>query len=549
MNVAVAAARVRDRLAESVYDNPVVTRDFRTRMRGWKAYGIMGTYIVFLAAVLLITMWGMWQSLSGPQSFATSIINARIGQHLFTSLTVTQAILLTLIIPSLTSGSITQELEKKTMDMLAITRLTAGKLVLGRQLSAFLYASMLLGCSLPLAGLCMMFGGISPAEIAITYALFVSWSFMFTAGGVFWSSLCNRTAAATLWAYGSCVVYMLFAIPMGLAVSFSSFGGPATDNFVFSALSPAFGPVVSLLSAKVCGITVSVAAVAVVLQFAFGALLMLTASTHVRYHRVGRALSIRVLLLALSAVSVWLFVGNIAGQGAFTPAHPASHAAMDSLAVLASTIVVAGCFLAAAFATGEIRKQKEDSAVTYALSPRKMFTSDLGGSISFMALWTAVTYGVMGATIYWAVKVQHVVLPKDFWSGYFEIYIAVLAIVIGISALGILASAVVKNRKNAAGLVGLAVILLFAVYGIMLVGYMEYGTGSHSPSWQLAALWPMTPILTATDQWGTGLPDLGWTKDRAWLVSSVVYLLIGYIALSSASAASAKCAGVKEEWM
>ncbi len=545
MNVAVSAERIKDRLAESVYDNPVVTRDFRTRMRGWKAYSTMGAYIIFLTVVLLVTMWGMWETMSGPRSFATSIINQRIGQHLFMSLAVTQAILLTLIIPSLTSSSITQELEKKTMDMLAITRLTAGNLVLGRQVSAFLYALMLLGCSLPLAGLCMMFGGISPAEIAITYMLFVSWSFMFTAAGVFWSSLCNRTAAATLWAYGSCALYMLVIVPLGMAVPFFAMHGSGGDSFVFSALSPAFGPVVSLLKAEVSGIALPVAAVAVVLQFAFGALLIMTASTHVRYHRARNARSIRVLFLALSAVSVWLLVGNLASQGAF--AHV--YSTMESLSANAGTLALVGCFLAAAFTTGEIRKPKEGSMVTYALSLSKAFTDDLAGGISFVALWTAVVYGVMGATIYSASAGPRVVLPPNFWSGYFQIYVAVLAIVIGVAAVGILASAVMTNRKNAAGLVGLVVILLFAVYAIMLAGYDRYSAGPPSPVWHLAAFWPVTPILASTDQWGAGMPSLSWLKNAGWFVSSVVYLLIGYVALSTASAASTKCAGVKEEWL
>ncbi len=212
------SARLKDVWANGVVDNPVVTRELRTRMRGRKGFMVMGGYVLFLGIVLLISYYTMWiisaRNLGGMQT----LVNVKLGQKLFMSLNWTQTILLALIIPSLTSGALTLELEKKTIEMLVLTRLTSGVVVLGKHLTGMLYALILLMCSLPLSGICLMFGGISPAEMVVTYLLLIAWTFLLSAIGVFWSSLFNRTAAAVLMTYGTVAGFMLTSAGSGAAL-------------------------------------------------------------------------------------------------------------------------------------------------------------------------------------------------------------------------------------------------------------------------------------------------------------------------------------------
>lgn len=237
--------RIRHRIAnsfrENVWDNPVAVREFRTRMRGVKAFAVMGCYVLLTAGILLIAYAGI-AALSGVQgSPFQTLVNFRVGQKLFLILSSVQAILLALIIPATVSGSLTMELERKTIHSLALTRLTPGRIVLGKQLSGFGYAFILLLCSVPVAAMCVMFGGISPMEVFLSYVLLCVWAFLLSAICVFWSSMFKRTASATLMSFGSCMCYYLFTcILAGRAsiLALTLMGMPSNEIYFCTALSP-----------------------------------------------------------------------------------------------------------------------------------------------------------------------------------------------------------------------------------------------------------------------------------------------------------------------
>jgi hypothetical protein len=80
----------------------------------------------------------------------------------------------------------------------------------------------------------------------------------------------------------------------------------------------------------------------------------------------------------------------------------------------------------------------------------------------------------------------------------------------------------------------------------MLVNYSFQQSNSDSPVWQLAAFWPVTPILTSTGNGSSSDPNLHW-KDSAWMITSIIYLFIAFIALARADAVYKKSGGVTQE--
>ena len=94
------------------------------------------------------------------------------------------------------------------------------------------------------------------------------------------------------------------------------------------------------------------------------------------------------------------------------------------------------------------------------------------------------------------------------------------------------------------GLTVIVLIALFLVYSIMLIGYDRASDGS--PAWQLAVLWPVTPVMTAIGEWKNSFPKLGY-EDDAWLACTVTYLIIAAIALTCAGHFHSKGLGVREE--
>ncbi|MCX6344335.1 MAG: ABC transporter permease subunit [Armatimonadetes bacterium] len=541
MNI-IASARERtvNTFADSIYDNAVVVKEFRTRMRGWKAFAVMGGYILLLGIVMGFALMSI-VSFGSASSYSMTISNRRIGMELFAYLAITQVILLTLVLPSLTAGSITGELEKRTIEMLALTNLTAGKVVLGKQLSGFLYALVLLVCSIPLAGLCLMFGGISPSEIAITYCIIAAWAFMFTSAGVLWSSLFNKTAAATLCSYGTCIGYMLLTIPLGIFVIQSLFmhgyGSGTGLTFVFGAINPAFAPYISMLQADICGTNISIALVAIVMMILAGWLMMLLATGHVRYQKADHPLAIRLLVLTISALIAFLIAGNMSFLSTLGPVD-----VKIFLAVIAIFILVILGLGVTAFATGQI-KNTRGASILYGLSPFKIFKSDLGGSAAFMFLWMLITYGAFGLGLFLGKRSGLAGLGAGFLTMYWHIGCAMLFTMIGFSAVGIFFSALAGSKRAAVGLTTLFLVIMLGGYGVMLIGY----TGEPaSPIMQLAPLWPIAPIVYLVND-RDSLPKLYCQGGDEWLATSAAYIIITLIALNWAGVLHSKGRGIKEE--
>lgn len=560
MNVNLARERIASALATTIHDNPVVVKEFRSRMRGWKAFVVMGAYCGLMSVVLMIAYAGSANEYTRYQSGSMRVA---IGGTLFVALTRAQAILLTLIVPSLSSSSITHELEKRTIEMLALTRLTAGKIVLGKQFADFIFTLMLLACSLPLAGITLMLGGISPAEIVVTYLLLAGWTFLLTCAGTMFSSLSRKSAVSSLITFGLSMLYFIFTAISGAAIMVLShhYGGPgglaASNLHPFILLNPAWGPQGALESTVVCGVTVPVALSAFLLHVGHGVLFLLVAASHVLHKPAERALPVRLLLLVLGAHNVIFGLGGFQG---LTPT-------LEEISTISIWLLIYAVICATVFSTGIVKKPEGGSMMGYALSPRRVFKSDIGGAILWIILYMAVCYGSFGVALRysgnWAstapVLPSRVHMPPGtlqalpplgtagIWQCYWQLGASLLAITAGMAAVGVLASSLTKTRNNAAALVILFAVLMFGGYGVLwgFSAVTAQGVSSQPPLPSLMALWPLTPMLIAG---GELSPDVisSWA-DKSWLVVSLVYILIGYCALKLAGVAHRKTGGVVEE--
>lgn len=534
--------RLTDMFVESIYDNPIVARECRTRLRGMKGFGVMGGYVLLVGAILFIAFLSMSDS-------GQSIVNQHLGRDLFQVLMWTQTILLALIVPSISSGMLTQEIEKRTFELLVLTRLTAGKIAVGKQFSAFLFSLILIMCSLPLAGICLMLGGVSPVEIIVVYFLLMAWTFVFACIGVFWSSLFNRTATAALMTYATCGFYTLFTVGFG-ARNVVSYGSSSMDLNVLAGLNPAAAAMSTFAKAAVCNIHLPISLIAFVLHAAIGILLMLVASTHIRFHRVNRALPIRLLLLAITGSLVWLIIGNGRAMGMFYSSNWFSYVTGASTFILVALMAGAGIFV-----TGESNKKPAGSILLKSLSFRKILTNSIYGGIPFMLIWGVLLMLILGATSYVAANPASIPTPGPglygsssgstgnaaFILNYPQLCIAIIAMVFGTSCIAFLLSSFVPSRIGAAALTMVFVVFAFAGYGIILSCYQFGGASqSGSPLMQLAAFWPMTPIIAISGDWSNSMPQLWWNACDSWAVTSFVYLTMGAIALLLASTVISK---------
>jgi ABC-type transport system involved in multi-copper enzyme maturation permease subunit len=176
-------------------------KELRGRMRGRRAFVILTLYLLFLAVIA----WA-WELIVAQEYNASSTLNggsaafasALIGQEIFGVLMLVETLLVVFLAPAFTSGAISLEREKQTLDMLAATPISSVAIVIGKLLSALTYVFILIGASIPLTAMVFVFGGVGPDEVLRGYAVLLSSAIGLGALGLFISALMQRTQAATV---------------------------------------------------------------------------------------------------------------------------------------------------------------------------------------------------------------------------------------------------------------------------------------------------------------------------------------------------------------
>jgi ABC-type transport system involved in multi-copper enzyme maturation permease subunit len=531
------------------YENPVITKELRTRMRGGKAYFIMAGYVVLLSICLLIAYCSQWAARSfDPQTWGSM----KIGMTLFTVLTWCQAILIALIAPSLTSGSITLEREQQTLEMLSLTPLSPRNIVVGKAASAMLYITMLLGSSLPLAGICLMFGSISPAEIVFTYALLAAWAFLFTSTGVFYSSILKKTSAASLAAFGTVLLYGLFVTILSMAIA-DSYGYRSGSGwaFVFSGLSACLAANNALVMAPVLTAKIPVTAVALAFHLSMAVFLLTVATTRQAYHRAEKPLLIRLWLLGISLASLFALFGNLIGM---PQGFSIGSGEMVSFMFIMLCIVIMPVI--PIFSTGPHAGKPVLRDVLFGPAARKLFSNRPAGGFWFLLLWFLLGSAVIISVLLLASIGSAGSTAVMEIGRAMEAAGALLAAVMGMAAVGLLASALLPSRQGAVAVTLLAIILAWVVYPIMVAQHDSAGEwqgaawqGSGGIIWHVAYLWPGVAMDRLTHGWHQGVdsPNLCLPQNSAWIGCIIAWVLFTFVALWIADRRARRGKGVPVE--
>src|SRR5206468_646027 len=121
--------------------------------------------LALLAAALLLVYYSyvsQWSNLRDSGSLPRA---SEAGRTIFLTLACTQAALIALIAPALTSGAIAGEREQQSYELLAASPLSAGAVVRGKLGATVLFVLLLLLASLPLASVAFLFGGVALDQV------------------------------------------------------------------------------------------------------------------------------------------------------------------------------------------------------------------------------------------------------------------------------------------------------------------------------------------------------------------------------------------------
>lgn len=211
----------------------VATKELRGRVRGPRAFIAITIYLAVLAGVALIVYTAQRDVLTPQSAFGggNPYVAAQVGQALFATLLLFQVLLVVFLAPATTSGAISLEREKQTLDMLNATPVSTLGIVLGKLVAAAAFVTILIVASIPLTALVFLFGGVAPEDVLRGYAVLFVTAMGFGCVGLLVSSLTKRTQTATILTFVA-VLVLTAGTGFGLALEFALYGSPRAANAV-----------------------------------------------------------------------------------------------------------------------------------------------------------------------------------------------------------------------------------------------------------------------------------------------------------------------------
>src|SRR5205814_338792 len=128
----------------------------------------------YLGLLILVVVFSL-----GPASGVGSLGElAKASAKLFQQMSYLQLGLVALLAPVFTAGSITQEKDSQTYDILLATPLTNGQIVLGSLLSRLFFVIALLVSGIPIFSITQIFGGVAIKSIVMSFLIAAATAFV-----------------------------------------------------------------------------------------------------------------------------------------------------------------------------------------------------------------------------------------------------------------------------------------------------------------------------------------------------------------------------------
>ncbi len=230
----------------------VSIKELRGRMRGRRAFAVLTIYLLLLGLFSFGVYVYLKSQASQVTGFSTDFggmpfpgtqtlgngtaLSAGIGHAIFGGLLFVETLLVLVLAPAFTTGAISLEREKQTLDMLITTPLSTLGMVIGKLFSALTYVFLLILASIPFASLVFVFGGVGPEDLLRAYAFLFALAFGMGAIGLFISAVVKRTQTATVVTF---VVVLVISIGTAAAHEFWQVAGRQSSTGTGPVADPA----------------------------------------------------------------------------------------------------------------------------------------------------------------------------------------------------------------------------------------------------------------------------------------------------------------------
>jgi ABC-type transport system involved in multi-copper enzyme maturation permease subunit len=240
--------------------NPIIVKEFRSRMRGWRSFLTLTVYLVLLG----LFGYGIYKIMLHNSFYTSGMpLSPYIGRSLYSALANLSLFFVAFLTPALTAAAISSEQEKLTLEMLQATPLAPHTILFGKLISTTGYIFLLLFAAIPMFSLVFIFGGVTVADLLLAGLIIGTTAVTFGLIGLFFSAWRKRTIQAIVMSYlvililigGTYVVYIFWSImsrgfPPRFLLLFNPFsalasviaGGSQTDAFSFFGILAGWGP-------------------------------------------------------------------------------------------------------------------------------------------------------------------------------------------------------------------------------------------------------------------------------------------------------------------
>ena len=180
---------------------PVFDTELLTTARRPRYYVLRFVY----GAVLLAMIAARYRSIRGETPDALFAPSARAmatyATSLFLLLNGVQAAAILFLTPSLVAGTIADERQRRTLHFLLASELTGPEIVLSKLAARLLHSMVTLAVGVPVLGLLLLFGGIDPRQVGLSFAGAASSAFLVAGLSIFASAVSKRVREAVALAY------------------------------------------------------------------------------------------------------------------------------------------------------------------------------------------------------------------------------------------------------------------------------------------------------------------------------------------------------------
>lgn len=187
--------------------NAVLFKDMQQQVKKSK------TSVIIFVVNMILSIIAMVVLLSISSSYASTVaVEPRILLELFLSLIIIEAVIIGLMVPSFSSGVISGERERQTMEVLITTKMTPWEIVKGKYWSSIMQMLLLIVSGLPVLAIVFIYGGISFFQVLMVVGVLITSLMFFASIGVYFSAVMKKTGSATVLTFIVMIMYMLGTI-------------------------------------------------------------------------------------------------------------------------------------------------------------------------------------------------------------------------------------------------------------------------------------------------------------------------------------------------